>query len=112
MDKKGFELAIGTVVIMILAAMLLLFFVLFFTAGSSDFIGKIKSYFSYSNIDSVVKGCNILVDSDSEYSYCCEKKDVKYYNEGEKAEGEFSCLELFEKNIGDVNELDCGGVGC
>jgi hypothetical protein len=60
-----------------------------------------------------VSGCNILVDSNSNYAFCCEKKMVKYYLDGEKAEGEFSCNELSGKSFIDnsiknmVCEVEC-----
>ena len=114
MNKRGFELVWSTIVIIILAFMLLLFIVLFFTTSSGSFVDRIKSYFSYSNVDSVVQGCNVLADSGSGYVFCCEKKIVKYYSEGEKREGEFSCGELIDESFIDnrINNLDCGGVSC
>ena len=113
MDKKGLELAINTIIILILAMAVLIALVLFFTGGFSSFYEKIKGYSSYSNVDSVVSGCNIFVDTNSQYSYCCEKKTVKYYSEGEKDEGEFSCIELSNQDFGkDVRKLNCEGVSC
>ena len=74
---------------------------------------KIKSYFSYSNIDSVVSGCNILVDSGQVYSYCCEFKTVRYYEDSEKAEGIFSCGELIGKDFAlGLKEMNCMEVVC
>lgn len=113
MNKRGFELVWSTVVVIVLALMLLLFIILFFTSSSGSFMEKIKSYFSYSNVDSVVSGCNILVDVGNEYSFCCEKKMVKYYADGEKLQGEFSCDEITEQNFGnEVNQMSCGGITC
>jgi len=114
MNKKGFEMIWSTVVVIVLALMLLLFIMLFFTSSSGNFIEKIKSYFSYSNVDSVIQGCNIFVDSGSENSFCCEKKQVKYYSGGEKLEGEFSCNELVDEDFinGKINELNCAGITC
>ncbi len=114
MNKRGFELVWSTVVIIVLALMLLLFIILFFTSSSGNFMEKIKSYFSYSNVDSVVQGCNIFVDSGSENSFCCEKKMVKYYAGGEKLEGEFSCGELVDKEFinNKINSMNCEGIIC
>lgn len=113
MDKKGFELAINTIVLLVLGMMVLLFMILFFTGTAGSFITKIKGYFTYSNVDDVVTGCNILVDSNQRYSYCCEKKDLKYVEEGVNNEGRFSCFELNNKSFGkDVKKLNCEGVSC
>jgi len=112
--KKGFQLTINTVVLLILAAMLLLFMILFFTGSSGPLLGKIRSYFSYSNVDNVIEGCNILVDTNAEYAFCCEKKNVKYFEGGEKVSGEFSCSELVDEGFvsGRIKDLSCEEVSC
>lgn len=114
MNKKGFELVWSTVVIIVLALMLLLFIVLFFTTSSGSFIDRIRGYFSYSNVDSVIQGCNVLSYSNSEYAFCCEKKNVKYYESGDKKQGDFSCKELAEKEFvnNNINSIECSGVSC
>src|SRR3989344_4861913 len=75
---------------------------------------NIKGYFSYSNVDSIIEGCNILSSSNSEYAFCCEKKVVKYYIDGEESKGEFSCKELTEKAFinGRINNMMCGENIC
>ena len=112
MNKKGFELVWSNVVAMVLAFAILLTLILFFTSSSGSFMERIKSYFSYSNVDSVVSGCNILIDSGQDYSFCCEKKLVKYYDENdEEKEAEFSCFELADEDfISGLKELNCDGV--
>lgn len=114
MNKRGFELVWNNVVLMILGIILLIFILLFFTGFSGDFLIKIKSYFSASNVDSIVDGCNILVDSNSGYSYCCEKKEVVYFKDNKKAKGNYSCKELSEMDFisGKIKILDCGSVKC
>ena len=113
MNKKGFELVWSTIVIVILSLMLLAFLLAFFFNTSGSFIGTIKSYFSYSNVDSIVSSCNILVDSGQDYSYCCEVRNVKYYDDGDKTEGDFTCSGFYELSIvNNLNELNCGGVSC
>ena len=107
MNKKGLELAINTIVILVLAILVLIFLVLFFTGASNDFITKIKSYFSYSNVDQIAEKCNILADTNSEYSYCCEEITVKYFQNDKKVEDEFTCFELINKSFVNVKELKC-----
>lgn len=111
MNKKGLELAINTIVILVLAMFFLVAIIFFFTGSFSNFTDKIKGISGDTNVDSVVKGCNILVDTDSRYGYCCEKKLVKYIEDGDKVEGEFSCNEIVDKFSG-VKKLDCSGVSC
>lgn len=109
-NKRGLELAINTAVILILAVILLIFLVLFFTGAAENFLVKIKSYFSYSNVDEIIETCNLFADTNSAYSYCCEKRNVKYYNFGEKAEELFSCIEISDKF--NAKKLNCEEVGC
>lgn len=113
-NKKGFELVWSTVVIIILSLVLLTTIILFFTGTAGGFFDTIKSYFSETNVDSVIEGCNLRVDGGQEYAFCCEKKTVKYYIQGEKAKGEFSCGELVGEEFigGKIEGLNCGGVVC
>ncbi len=114
MNKKALELAINTIVILVLAILLLLFLVLFFTDAGKNFVAKIGIYSSYSNVDDVVSNCNIQADTNKEYSFCCEKKTVRYYENNEKVEQKFNCRELVNKNFinNKINNLNCGEISC
>ncbi len=114
MNKRGLEIIWSTVVVMVLALMLLLFLILFFTNSSGGFLEKVRGYFSYSNVDSVVEGCNILSSSGSSYAFCCEKKQVKYSENGVKKSSDFSCNELVDKLFinNKINKMDCGEITC
>ncbi len=113
MDKRGFELIWSTVVVIILALMLLLFSVLFFTNAGKSFLDNIRGYTSNSNVDSVIKGCNILADSGSDYEFCCGKKTVSYYDNG-KQEIEASCQDLVNKTFinNKIKKVECENVIC
>jgi len=108
-DKRGFELAISTMVIIILGLVVLIFLILFFTMGSGSFLEKMKSYFSYSNVDSFIQGCNVFVDSGQVNAYCCDSKKIRYMDDGEKVEEVLSCSELFDMGF-EIKELNCDGV--
>ena len=108
-SKRGLQLAINGVVVIILGLVVLTFLILFFTMGSEGFFGKIKGYFSYSNVDDVVSACNFFVDGGQINAYCCEGRNVKYIEDGEELEGLFNCEELKEKGF-NIKELNCEGV--
>ena len=112
MDKRGFELAIGTVVLMILGVTVLIFLTGFFILGSEDFMSKIRGYFSYSNIDSVQQSCEILINSGQKSGFCCDSKNVRYYKNGEKAEEELTCSELVDLGIISMPKMECGEIKC
>jgi hypothetical protein len=106
--KKGVELVFGTVVIIILSLIVLAGLVLFFLKVSGKFNDATSPFFSNSNVDSFVKGCNILVQSNSKFEYCCEKKEVKL-NKGDKKE--LTCLEASSESWGnEINKVECVGV--
>jgi hypothetical protein len=113
-NKKAIQLTLETIMLLILsvAAVVLLF--AFFTQSSQDLFGKIRSYFVYSNVDAVIESCNVLSSSDSNYAFCCDKKEVKYYEGDKKAEGVFTCIELADKSFTNnrINKLNCEGIIC
>ncbi|MBT4135381.1 hypothetical protein HOD75_02390 [archaeon] len=111
MNKKGFELVWNNLVVMVIAIVLLISLLGFFAFSSGNFMSNIKGYFSYANVDSVVSGCNLLGGSGEGYAFCCEKKDVKYYVEGERSEGSFSCEELRGMEFY-VVDFSCEEVNC
>lgn len=110
-NKRGLEIAINTVVILVLSILVLAFLILFFSEAGKSFLSKIKGYSGYSNVDEVVNNCNLYVDTQAQYSYCCDKRDVKYLEDGKKAEGKFTCLEIDDK-FGGVKGMNCGGIKC
>lgn len=114
-NKKAIELIWSTWVIIILSILILLFLIVFFTTSSASFTNNIKSYFSKTNIDSVVKACNILVQTESNYDFCCDKKKVIYLIDNNKKESDFTCSELVSKDFINneiINKLDCSEDIC
>ena len=111
MNKKGFEMAINTIVILVLSILVLIFLVLFFTDAGKIFLSKIGIYQGYSNVDNAVNSCNFYVESNSIYNYCCEKKEIKYFENDKKSEGMFSCLEI-EERFGGIKKISCEDVKC
>jgi len=112
-NKRGFELAISTVIALIIGILVLILLVLFLTTGFGDFGDTIKNYFSYSNVDRVTDSCNFLSGQNSQYSFCCEKQKVKYYANNSKAEEMLTCSELSKKGfVSKLNTIDCSEVKC
>tara|TARA_Y100000034_G_scaffold125818_1_gene176102 strand:+ start:978 stop:1352 length:375 start_codon:yes stop_codon:yes gene_type:complete len=113
-DKKAIQLTLETILLLILMVVAVLVLATFFTQSSQGFFGRIKSYFVYSNVDSVIEGCNVLSGSESSYAFCCESKEVKYFEEGEKTVEVFNCSRLAEQSFinNKINKLDCKVINC
>lgn len=79
MNKKGAELTVGTIVIIILALIVLVVLVLGFTGGWGNLWGRFKGFFGGgdSNVDSIVQACRLACTMESKYDYCTMERTVK-----------------------------------
>lgn len=97
-DKRGFELAINTLVIIILALIVLLALSLAFAGGFGKFWEKLKGYFG-SEVDNVSKICQSQCDMNNVNSYCCEERNL-----GEEA---ITCQ---DERLNVKCDINCAGV--
>jgi len=106
-DRRGMELAIGTLVIIILSIFVLIALLFIWNQQTGIFSDFLKNIAGESNVDAVVVACNSLVTRNSVYEYCCTKREVKLEDESL----ELTCQELSEKEFGSrVNKLNCESV--
>ncbi len=114
MNKKGVELAVRTLVIIVLSVLILIALIVVFTNQSEFFVDFLNNLVGKTNVDSLVTSCNSLVTQNSVYEYCCVKRNVKYEQDGEMKGKKLTCLELSEKNFtaGRIQELNCDDAGC
>lgn len=114
MNKRGLELAIGTLVVIILAIVVLIFLLIFWNSQTGIFSDFFSSFVGKSNVDALVTSCNSLVTQQAVYEYCCIKKDVRYEKDDKIVKEKFSCRELREQNFtgGKIQELNCQDSGC
>lgn len=87
-NKRGFELAISTLVVIILAVLVLIALSLAFTGGFQKFWNIIKGY-SGSEIDAVEKQCQTACDLENAQDFCCREREVDFGNGKEKT----TCLD-------------------
>lgn len=113
-NKKAVQLTMETILLLVLTVVAVVILLAFFNQSSQHLFERIKSYFTYSNVDAVVESCNILSGSGSDYAFCCEKKEVKYYKDEKKAEREFTCGELAKEDFSNnkINKINCEGINC
>ena len=109
--KKGLEMAVTTVIMIILSIAVLTILVIFVNSQTGFLYKWFGTYESESNIDTVVSACNALVATESVYSYCCEEKDIVLVDDGSLRQ---TCDVSRGENwsAGRIDELSCVSVSC
>jgi len=83
LNKKGAEMTIGTLVVIVLAIIVLVVIALGFGTGWSNLWSKITGYFGGgSNVDSIKQACSYACTTQATYDYCCAVREVKYAKDG------------------------------
>jgi len=111
-EKKGLEMALTTVILIILSISVLTVLIVYFNSQTGFFSRFFKTHTSVSNVDSVISACNALVSTGSYYTYCCELKEVKL--EGETSVKKFTCDDARIESWagGRIQELNCVNTVC
>ena len=114
MNKRGLEMAVGTIIIIVLAVLVLIVLLVIWNQQTGIFSEFLSSISGKTNVDTLVTGCNSLVTQQAVYEYCCIKKDVKYELDGEIKKEKLTCSEIAKKEFTSnrVQELNCQDAGC
>ncbi len=110
MQKKGAEMTIGTIIVIVLALIVLVVLVVGFTGGWSNLWGRISNFFGGgSNVDSIVQACQVACTTNQKYDYCDRMRTVKT----EERVFDASCrqLELEQMGLAECQEIDCAQTG-
>ena|SRR3989344_8670080 len=75
-NKRGAELAISTLVIIVIAVVVLIVIIVGFTTGWSQLWMNINAFFGGSNIDSIVKACNTACLTQSTDAWCNQQRTI------------------------------------
>jgi len=113
MNKKGAEMTIGTIVIIILAIIVLVVLVYGFTTGWQDMWDNIVSFGGGKvNVQTVIQSCEIACSTQQEYSYCKKVRSV-VFDENLDAE-RLTCRDLEVRGVGLSCDMNCPlpGVTC
>ncbi len=70
MDKKGQELSVGTLILIVLGIVLLVLLILGFSLGWSNLWEKINIFGSGTSLESVAQKCSLAAASNSVVGYC------------------------------------------
>ena len=109
MNKKGAELAIGTIVFIILALVVLVVIIYGFTVGWGNLFQNIIGYGGGQvNVQTSVSSCQVSCSTQSTYDYCSKRRTVVFE---EKGKGELLTCEQLARRTPNVG-LSCDSIDC
>jgi len=113
-NKKGAEMAIGTLVVIVLAILVLVLIAFGFGTGWANLWGKMKEFFGGSvNVDSVKAACLVACQTNQMQDYCCAKRDITYLDASgaKKTEAKTTCNAQKEGLLKPLDcTVDCTGI--
>ncbi len=91
-NKKGAEMTIGTIIVIILALVVLVFLIFSFTKTGGSLMDNVKNFFGGgSNIDSIKNACQTACITKSSYEYNDVIREIRWDT---KTKAMASCKEL------------------
>ena len=107
MNKKGAEMTIGTIIVIILALVVLVVIIYGFTTGWGNLWEKITGFGGgKDNVQSVVQSCQLACTTSSTYDWCSLKREVRTQD---KPDFPATCNQLVNEGVGleKCNEIGC-----
>jgi hypothetical protein len=114
-SKKGAEMTIGTIIVIILALVVLVVLIYGFSTGWSNLWQNILGYGGGTvNVQTVVDSCKLACTAQQSFDYCSKKRTIVFeLVNGKKnpADGSYTCDEL-AKLSGVNTGLGCDALDC
>ncbi len=109
-DKRGAEMTIGTIIVIILAIVVLVILIYGFTSGWGNLWERLTSFGGGKvNVQSVVDGCKVACSTSSDYDYCLKERDVIF--EANQKSQKKRCIDLQgQYGLEACASIDCGAV--
>ena len=102
-DKRGQGLSTNAIILIILGVVVLVILIAGFTIGWKNLLPFIPS----DNVDTVVKACATACSTDSTYSYCSKKRELK----ADKTLKDVTCYYLSKEQI-QYGIEECSSITC
>ncbi|MFA4960774.1 MAG: hypothetical protein WC548_03875 [Candidatus Pacearchaeota archaeon] len=121
MNKRGQELTLGTVILIVLGIVVLVFLIFGFSTGWSNLWDKITNWGGGKvNLDTVRQGCELACTMGSVDDFCTLEREVRFSIEltsgehkGKKvANGTCDYFEKNKVNYSGLNIEHCAGITC
>ncbi|RMD67653.1 hypothetical protein D6817_00870 [Candidatus Pacearchaeota archaeon] len=77
MEKRGFELAISTLVIILLGVILLIAIIIFVSGGFDRFKKTTKPLEESSVSSAIIQACNLACQNQDRFFYCCKENELE-----------------------------------
>jgi hypothetical protein len=77
LNKKGQDLSIGTLILIVLGVIVLVLLVLGFSIGWTNLWEKINIFGGSSSVGDVVTACNLAISSQDKFTQCQKSWDIK-----------------------------------
>jgi hypothetical protein len=111
-SKKGAEMTIGTIIVIILALVVLVVLIYGFSTGWSNLWQNILGYGGGTvNVQTVVDSCSLACTTQATYDYCQKTRTV-VMDTTKTGSKSMTCKQLEAQNVGlSCSNLDCASVG-
>lgn len=102
MNKKGAEMTIGTIIIIVLALVVLVVLIFGFSSGWSNLWQKITGFGGGKvNVQTIVQGCQLACTTQSAYDYCTKTSEVTFsVDKTDSSNGKYNCRALESMGTG------------
>jgi len=88
-DKRGQEMALGTIITIVLGIAVLVFLIFGFSTGWNNLWSKVTAFGGTdNNINTIVQACALRCSTGDKYGFCEEERVVKYGKETSAWDGE------------------------
>ncbi len=99
-NKKGAEMTIGTIIVIVLALVVLVVLIVGFTGGWTNLWDKIKAFFGGGdNVSTMVTSCQVACSSNLQYDYCLKERQLKFGDKSDR-DGTYNCMALQGMGLG------------
>ena len=103
-NKRGQGLSVNAIILIVLGVFVLAVLIFGFTVGWQ----KILPFISTDNVDTLVTTCGIACSTNSQFSFCIDKRDLKA---GDDSIKDVTCNYLSEKQK-KYGIASCGSISC
>lgn len=117
MNKKGAEMTVGTIIVIVLALIVLVILIFGFSTGWGTLWDNLKNLIGGGvNVQTIVRACQIACTTNAEYDYCSLPRNVNFGKDsgisGIDASGKISlnCEQLEDPKY--RTDLSCPSVTC